>query len=127
MVSFSDGWGAKVAWLSIASNANEPLEMLKEVAKQRGVPLVLHDEDQTIARQYNALTTPHIFVLDGQGVLQYQGAYDDKTFRQPEPTRNYLTAAVDALLDGVVPDPAITDPYGCTVNYYRVDQALLGP
>ncbi|MCH7479887.1 MAG: redoxin domain-containing protein [Chloroflexi bacterium] len=114
-------WGGKVVMLSIASNANEPAEMLKEAATARAIPLVLHDADQRIARLYDAQFTPQIFVLDGAGITHYQGAFDDVTFRQPEATRNYLREAVEALLDEKEPPVDQAPPYGCTVVYYRPD------
>lgn len=114
-------WGEKVVLLSIASNANEPIEMLKEVAAGRGISPVLHDADQKVARKYDAQFTPQIFVLDEEGLLRYQGAFDDVTFRQPEPTRNYLREAIDALISGMQPEIDLVSPYGCTVVYYKPD------
>lgn len=112
-------WGEDVVLLPVASNANEGLEMLLESANQRGLDVVLHDAEQQVAQQYGARTTPHVFLVDGQGLLRYQGAVDDVTFRQPEPTRNYLIEVVEALLDGN--DPALkgSPPYGCTVVYHE--------
>jgi hypothetical protein len=66
---------------------------------------------------YGAQTTPHIFVLDPAGILRYQGAFDDKTFRKRQPKVSYTLNAVNALLKGNNPDPAETPPYGCTVVY----------
>lgn len=114
-------WGEKVILLSIASNANEPVEMLAKVAKERGISPVLHDSHQQIARIYAAQFTPQIFVLDEDGLLRYQGAFDDVTFRQPEPTRNYLREAGDSLLAGKLPSVTQAPAYGCTVVYYRPD------
>lgn len=113
-------WGDEVRLLSIASNANETLEDIQVAAEDRELPLVLHDADQIVAKTYGALTTPHIFVIDAQGVLRYQGAFDDVNFRQPEPTVNYLHRAVEALLVGERPDPAEAPSYGCTVVYHKM-------
>jgi peroxiredoxin len=111
-------WGEEVVLLSIASNANETREQLEEEAAARGVLPILHDADQVVAKAYGAITTPHIFVIDREGVLRYQGGFDDRTFRQLEPTVNYLKMAVNALLAGETPTPAETPPYGCTVVYH---------
>ena len=64
---------------------------------------------------YAAVTTPHPYVLDQDGILRYQGALDDVTFRQRTPTRFYLRQAVEAVLAGHAPEPAQTSPYGCTI------------
>jgi peroxiredoxin len=114
-----EDWGGKVTILSIASNANEPIKMLNKAAEERGISLVLHDSDQQIARMYDAQFTPQIFVLDAKGIVRYQGAFDDVTFRQPNPTRNFLREAVDALLDRKQPDIDQVPAYGCTVVYYK--------
>lgn len=115
-----DEWGDDVVFLAIASNANEDGELLKKEAEKRGLPILLHDKDQVVARLYGAITTPHIFVIGKDGVLRYQGAFDDVKFRQPEPTLNYLSQAVNALLAGDMPDPAEISSYGCTVVYVNI-------
>ncbi len=111
-------WGDLVVWVSIASNANEPLELLRTVAAKRALPLVLLDRNHQAADQFGAVTTPHLFVLDAQGILRYQGAFDDVTFRQKTPSRFYLAEAVSAVLAGKQPDPFETSPYGCTIVRY---------
>ena len=63
-------------------------------------------------------TVRALFVIDPQGILRYQGALNDITFRRKTPTRHYLKDAVNALLRGESPEPAETSPYGCTIVYY---------
>jgi peroxiredoxin len=111
-------WGERVTWLAIASNANEPTDLLRQVAAERAIPHLLHDRDQQIADLYGAQTTPHLFVIDATGILRYQGAFDDRTFRQHTPTRTYLVEAVEALLAGQMPNPPHTPAYGCTIVRY---------
>jgi len=113
-------WGERVSLLSIAANANEDIGLLKKTAAERGLAPVLVDDHQKVARLYQAQTTPHIFLVDERGILRYHGAFDDATFRQPEPTRFYLFEAVEALLSGRSPDPDHAAPYGCTVVYQQV-------
>lgn len=111
-------WGDAVVWVSIASNANESLDLLRRVATERALPLVLLDRNHQAADCFGAITTPHLFVLDAEGILRYQGAFDDVTFRQKTPTRNYLAEAVAAVLAGKQPDVTQTPPYGCTIVRY---------
>lgn len=115
LLSYLPGWGQRVAPWTIACNAHEAPELMIQAASQRGLPLVLHDASQQIANLYGAQTTPHFFVIDTEGILRYQGALNDITFRQRSPTRFYLREAVDALLSGTLPDPAQTAPYGCAI------------
>jgi peroxiredoxin len=118
LLSMLESWREEVVLLSIASNANETHQQIETEAAAREVSLLLHDANQEVAEIYGAITTPHIFVIDQEGVLRYQGGFDDRTFRQLEPTVNYLKMAVDFLLAGRLPDPEETTPYGCTVVYH---------
>ncbi len=111
-------WGEALALLSIAANANERPELIAQVAAQRGLPLVLLDADHKVADLYAAQTTPHLFVVDGQGLLRYQGAFDDVTFRQRTPRQPFLRQALEAVLAGRQPDPSQTPPYGCAIVRY---------
>lgn len=111
-------WGGRVTVLNIASNANEPPELIAAAAGERGIAPPLVDADQQVADLYRAQTTPHLFVIDAAGLLRYQGALDDVTFRQRTPTRFHLVGAVEAVLAGLTPDPAQTPAYGCTVVRY---------
>lgn len=108
-------WGGDVAMLSIASNRNESVQMLEEAAQARRLPVVLIDAEQVVADLYGAETTPHAFVIDREGILRYRGAADDVTFRQRKATRFFLEEAVEALLDGRLPELAETPAYGCTI------------
>jgi thiol-disulfide isomerase/thioredoxin len=113
-------WSGQVVYYAVASNANEPVELLRQVALERGVPTPLLDPDQVVADRYGAVTTPHFFVIDAQGILCYQGAFDDVNFRQRTPTRQYLVPAVQALIAGGAPDPGTTPTFGCTLVRYSV-------
>ncbi len=111
--------GEEVVLLSVASNANEAPPLLKLVAEERGLPLVLHDKYQRVAELYGAQATPHLFVVDKEGILQYQGAFNNTNFRQQTPTQQYLRDAVAAVLADRNPDPAQTPPYGCAIVKYE--------
>ncbi len=108
-------WQDRVVLLSIAANANEPPDLLRQVARKRGLQVVLRDPSQQIADLYGAETTPHLFLIDAGGILRYQGAVDDVSFRQRTPTRNYIEEAVRAVLNqGRVPVEE-TPAYGCAI------------
>jgi hypothetical protein len=115
LAEMRQAWGERVVAVAIACNANEPNEMLQRAAAEQGLPLVLHDREGQAANLYGAQTTPHLFVVDGEGLLRYQGALDDVTFRRRTPQQHYLAQAVEALLAGRRPDPAKTNPYGCAI------------
>ena len=64
VLSYLPNWGDAVALWAIASNANEPLEMIIRTAAERALHVLLHDKHQIVADLYGALTTPHFFVID---------------------------------------------------------------
>ncbi len=113
--SMLSAWGADVVYLPVASNANESPAQIRQAAAARGLPLVLWDDHSQVAAVYDAQITPEFFIVDREGVLRYQGAFDDINFRQRTPTRNYVQEVVAALLAGRLPDTDFAAPYGCTV------------
>jgi peroxiredoxin len=113
----ADKWGSKVVLLTLAPNANETMETIRTSAQQREISLVLLDENQSVSRLYGAQITPQVYVIDPQGILRYQGGFDNANFRNPEPTCNYLWEAVEALLSGELPSPSENPAYGCAIVY----------
>ena len=76
----------------------------------------LHDAEQAAARAYGALKTPDVFVLDSALRLAYRGA-PDADYDDPSQGAAWLRAALDALLTGGKPDPAETEPVGCSLKW----------
>lgn len=91
------------------------------VRKMNAVPTaVLLDPDGNLGHLYAAKTTPHMYIIDPNGVLIYNGAIDDHpTSDQSDipSSRNYVSVALQEAMSGKkVTDPA-TRPYGCSVKY----------
>jgi len=105
----------EVELLSIASNRSESAYSVEEAIKTRRIPTVLMDAEQVVADLYEAGATPHVFVMDREGILRYRGAVDDVRFRQPKATRFFLKEAVEALLNGRLPALTETLAYGCAI------------
>ena len=108
-------WGLDVAVLTIAANANESMDEKNEAASERNISPLLIDVKGEVAKLFGAKITPEVFLIDREGILRYQGAFDDVNFRQPEPTRNYLWGAVEAVLANENPVPSEVPAYGCTI------------
>lgn len=108
-------WGEGVVVLSVASNRNESAQMVEEAANARRLPTVLLDTEHVLADLYEAVSTPHVFVIDHEGILRYRGSVDDVGFRKPKPTCFYLQEAMEALLNGRKPDVEETLAYGCAI------------
>lgn len=108
-------WKDDAVMLSVASNRNESLAALKKAAESRRLPNVLHDADCGLANLFGAQTTPHVFVVDRDGILRYRGSVDDATFRQRAPARFFLDEAVESLIEGRLPSLTETPAYGCAI------------
>lgn len=108
-------WQDEVSMLTIASNRNESAEALREAAESRRLPNVLRDANCETANLFEAQTTPHVFVIDREGILCYRGAVDDVTFRQRKPSCFFLDEAVECLLSGQLPTLTESPAYGCAI------------
>ena len=116
-----------VVWLTIISSAEgkqgyvTPEEADKLTADRGARPSdVILDTDQTIARAYEAKTTPHMFVIDPAGTLVYAGAIDDTPTADPKDlatAKNLVLAALDDLKNGRPVATPESEPYGCSVKY----------
>ena len=91
------------------------------VASAKAQPTAyLLDPAGRVGKGYAAKTTPHLYVIDGKGVLRYQGGIDDKpTADQADiaGARNHVLAALGEMKAGKPVSVAETRPYGCSVKY----------
>lgn len=118
--------GKGVVWLTINSTRTDhPEYFAPSVAKKQLVKWGTHatrnliDTDGTVGHLYGAKTTPHMFVIDKQGVLRYSGAIDDHRATDGGQTAhvNYVREALNALLAGKPVTTTTTTSYGCSVKY----------
>ena len=111
-----------VRFLAINSNdadryPRDSFEAMQKRVQEEDWPLpYLHDESQEVARDYGAKVTPDVFVIDGAGTLRYRGA-PDADYGDPSQDAAWLRAALDAVLEGRTPDPAETEPVGCSIKW----------
>ncbi len=90
------------------------------VEKHLASTAYLEDPDGVVGRLYGAKTTPHMFVVDRNGVIVYAGGIDDKRStdtRDIAGARNYVTAALNSALAGQAVATSSAPPYGCSVKY----------
>ena len=114
-------------WISINSSApgmqgNVTPEEAVRIEQEAGTHAThrILDESGDIGREYGAKTTPHMFVINKEGVLAYAGAIDDKPDADPasvEGAKNYVLAALDELSAGKEVSTPSTPAYGCGVKY----------
>jgi len=115
-----------VVWLLVNSvNPNNASHRTPEQAKaemaaeKMDVTAWIDDSSGAVGHLYGMKTTPHMFVIDKNGVLVYDGAIDNQPdpVHDPSKAKNYVTAAIDALLAGKPVAVSETKPYGCSVKY----------
>ena len=119
--------GDDVVWISVISSAEGKQGYVdaeganKIVADNKAQPShVILDPTGEIGQAYEAQHTPHMFVIDKDGKIAYQGAMDDHPHahdRGLEDAKNYVVAAVSELREGQAVATPETAPYGCSVKY----------
>ena len=116
-----------VVYLSINSTANRPEDEVLESGKEfiedaeLEVPMLM-DYDGKVGRSYAARTTPHMFVIDTEGVLIYQGAIsDDLRGKEGDKAETHVLRAVQQTVAGQEVTPSYVKPWGCSVKYAKKD------
>jgi peroxiredoxin len=76
----------------------------------------LADDRQRLARDYGAACTFHVFVLDGERTLLYQGRFDSSRIASNVTTNDLRNALDDMLADRDV-RVQTTRPFGCSLDF----------
>lgn len=106
-----------VVWLAIASGAAADRDALAARVEAWGLPFpVLLDPEGQVAAAYRAHATPHVFVIDAEGLLRYSGAIDDDWSHDRLGQVNYLDEALTTVLAGQRLERTVTVPYGCPIR-----------
>ncbi|MCC7259981.1 MAG: hypothetical protein IT567_03000, partial [Alphaproteobacteria bacterium] len=77
------------------------------------------DENGGVAKEYDARTTPQIFIIGMDGKVAYIGAVDDRTGPEKSDVagaHSYIANALDAMLAGQALTMSYVNPYGCEIN-----------
>jgi peroxiredoxin len=119
--------GKGVVWLSVDSSAPgaegnlTPEQAEKKISEWKGKQTaLLLDPEGKVGRAYGAKNTPHMFVINPEGKIVYEGAIDSKATPNPADiasSTNYVKVALDESLAGKPVSNANTKPYGCSVKY----------
>jgi hypothetical protein len=110
-----------VTFLMVNSNDGErypadSLEAMRERVEREGWSIpYLWDSSQEAARAWEAKTTPHVYVVDSDGRIAYEGA-PDADHRDPSLRAAWLREALDSVLAGAEPG-ADTEPVGCSIKW----------
>ncbi len=123
----TEATGDGVVWLTVNSSA-QGKEGYVEASQANKIQAdwktandaYLLDTKGDVGRAYGAKTTPHMFVIDGKGTLQYAGAIDSiaSTDRDDIPkATQYVEVALEEISAGKPVSTAETKAYGCSVKY----------
>jgi peroxiredoxin len=111
-----------VGFLAVNSNdadryPHDSLEAMRERVEAEEWPFpYLHDESQEAAREWAAQVTPHLYVLDSELRIRYEGA-PDADHMDPAQNATWLREALDAVLAGEEPSRPASDPIGCSIKW----------
>lgn len=119
--------GDGVVWITVNSGApgkqgHMSAEEANTLMASKGAAYSAYviDAEGTVGKAYAAKTTPHMYVIDAEGVLRYNGAIDSISSGDqadiPKATQ-YVTQALAELKAGKPVSVPTTQPYGCSVKY----------
>jgi peroxiredoxin len=116
-----------VIWLSINSSApgkqgNFPADKVNALLKEKSASptAYLLDPDGQVGKLYGAKTTPHMFIINPEGTLIYNGGIDDTPSADPsdiKTAKNYVRTVLDEAMAGKPVSVSASQPYGCSVKY----------
>ena len=116
-----------VVWLSVISSApgkqgHVSAAEANRLSRESGAAptAILLDPEGQLGRLYKARTTPHMFVIDGTGILRYKGAIDSiSSARQADlpKAQQYVSLALQEIRAGKKVSTPVSRPYGCAVKY----------
>jgi peroxiredoxin len=116
-----------IVWLAINSGApgKQGAEAKDNTDAARAWKLehpILRDPSGAVGKAYGATNTPHMFVIDKQGVLVYAGAIDNSPDGERKSPAggtlvNHVDAALEDLAAGRPVRASTTKAYGCSVKY----------
>jgi peroxiredoxin len=116
-----------VVWLSICSSAPgkqgyfETAELKDRIKEEKAVPSAyLLDSEGTVGKMYEAKTTPHMYIINPEGVLIYAGGIDNIASTNVDDigmATNYVRATLEAAMAGKPVEVKGSRPYGCSVKY----------
>lgn len=97
----------------------DSFEKMIELKRELNLPFeYLMDEDQHIAKTYDAQCTPDLYVLNNDMTIGYRGAYDDDWKNESAANQTFLLDALQQLnRDNIKMVPAIKRSMGCSIKW----------
>jgi peroxiredoxin len=113
------------------SVVGDGFEDMKVRAKDRhfNFPYLYDGETEITSNKYGPVSTPHVFVFDGERKLRYIGRFDDMENPRKTPHNNDTRNAIEALLNNQPVPVETTKVFGCSVKWMEkkdwVEKALI--
>jgi peroxiredoxin len=108
--------GKGIAVLGVDSNSNETAEDIsRNAANLRTTFPILIDSDKVLKNDLGATHTPSVFVIDQNGEVRYQGAFDNNKKEGSKDREAYVENAIDDLLSGKSVRVAENKVFGCII------------
>jgi len=103
----------------VLSHPEDGPDKMKEVAKTLGYPFhYLYDENQEVAKIYDAVCTPDFFIYDGSLNLVYHGQLDDSRPSNNIPvTGKDIRSALDNIVQGKPVSKNQHPSIGCSIKW----------
>jgi len=101
------------------TDLSDSFEEMKIRAREHqfNFPYLYDGEKQQVAKDYGAQATPHVFILDKERKVRYQGRFDD-TEKPGVPVKTPdVILAVEALLAGRKIENPETKTFGCSLKF----------
>lgn len=119
MKGLAERFAEEVVWIGINSTHYMSATDNASFSKKHELPYpILDDHEGVVGKRYGAATTPHIFIVDADGILVYQGAIDDDPRgRKGEGATSYVAQVLEAMTQDKPLPVTETKPYGCSVKY----------
>ena len=119
--------GQGVVWLAInstedaSSDYQTPPQLARWMRDKGASPsATLMDEDGQVGALYAARVTPHMYIVNAQGLLAYAGGIDSipsARVADIDKATNFVRQGLGELLAGKPVSTPTSQPYGCSIKY----------
>ena len=116
-----EGSGLKTVTINSNDAVKYPedsFDKMRDKSRDMALPYpYLYDESQSVAKLFDAACTPEFYLFDGELKLVYHGTINDSPRDPSKVTKDYLSQAISAVLEGRLPEPSFVHPIGCSIKW----------
>ncbi len=105
----------------VAINANDaqqyPEDSFEKMKEKTWPYPYLYDQDQTVAKSFDAACTPECYLFNASGQLAFHGTINNSPRNPDQVTQNFLMTAIEQVLKSGVATPDFAHPIGCSIKW----------